>query len=268
MSAIYEEFERELARLREQNAKTPRRELTRLFLMALEREEIVTVAYREQSICARLATMPISDDVRELIRHALVWAWKDEEMHAIYIRGAIFRSGGFLFSIGSVRVSLSSTHRTLLALLIVIIIRTIVAPRVGPFGRWTAQWQRLLDSTEREPIVVSVAPGVWRRAALAGLGIAAALGVLLHDQLRHLDWVPDLGDPLFSTWRIGWIAHQIVTSPLHLFDANIFYPERLTLTLSDPVISSIRKTSSDNCRSHANQGSLMTSCRRTPADGM
>ena len=96
MSAIYEEFERELARLREQNAKTPRRELTRLFLMALEREEIVTVAYREQSICARLATMPISDDVRELIRHALVWAWKDEEMHAIYIRGAIFRSGGFM----------------------------------------------------------------------------------------------------------------------------------------------------------------------------
>src|SRR5437773_10638618 len=93
MSAIYEEFERELARLREENAKTARRELTRLFLMALEREEIVTVAYREQSICARLATMPISDDVRELIRHALVWAWKDEEMHAIYIRGAIFRLG-------------------------------------------------------------------------------------------------------------------------------------------------------------------------------
>ena len=154
----------------------------------------------------------------------------------LLLTAAIFRSGGFLFSIGSVRVSLSSTHRTLLALLIVIIIRTIVAPRVGPFGRWTAQWQRLLDSTEREPIVVSVAPGVWRRAALAGLGIAAALGVLLHDQLRHLDWVPDLGDPLFSTWRIGWIAHQIVTSPLHLFDANIFYPERLTLTLSDPVI--------------------------------
>src|SRR5262249_44481020 len=96
MSAIYEEFERELERLRAQNATTPRRELKSLFLMALEREEIVTIAYREESIAARLATMPISDEIRELIRHALVWAWKDEEMHAIYIRGAIFRSGGFM----------------------------------------------------------------------------------------------------------------------------------------------------------------------------
>jgi hypothetical protein len=60
--------------------------------------------------------------------------------------------------------------------------------------------------------------------------------VLLHDQLRHLDSVPDLGDPLFSIWRIGWIAHQIVTDPRHLFDANIFYPEHLTLTLSDPLL--------------------------------
>jgi hypothetical protein len=32
---------------------------------------------------------PIPQDVRTLIHHALVWAWKDEEMHAIYIRGAI-----------------------------------------------------------------------------------------------------------------------------------------------------------------------------------
>src|SRR3954471_11134048 len=96
MSAIYDEFERELARLRAENEKTPRRELTRLFLLALEREEIVTIAYREQSIAARLATMPLAADARELIRHALVWAWKDEEMHAIYIRGAIFRSGGFM----------------------------------------------------------------------------------------------------------------------------------------------------------------------------
>src|SRR6185436_12364069 len=44
------------------------------------------------------------------------------------------------------------------------------------------------------------------------------------------------GDPLFSMWRVGWVAHQIATDPLHLFDANIFYPQGLTLTLSDPVI--------------------------------
>jgi hypothetical protein len=59
---------------------------------------------------------------------------------------------------------------------------------------------------------------------------------LLHEQLRHLDSVPDLGDPLFSIWRVAWVAHQIVADPWHLFDANIFYPEHLTLTLSDPVL--------------------------------
>src|SRR6476660_5007372 len=48
--------------------------------------------------------------------------------------------------------------------------------------------------------------------------------------------VPDLGDPLFSIWRISWVDHRIWTHPTTLFDTNIFYPERLTLTYSDPVI--------------------------------
>lgn len=96
MSTIYDEFERELSRLRALHAAAPREELTRLFLMALEREEIVSIAYRETAIVGRLARMPIDDDVRELIRHALVWAWKDEEMHTIYIRGAILRGGSLV----------------------------------------------------------------------------------------------------------------------------------------------------------------------------
>jgi hypothetical protein len=75
-----------------------------------------------------------------------------------------------------------------------------------------------------------------RHAIIACLGIGLAVVVLLHSQVRHLDYVPDLGDPLFSTWRIAWVHHQLVSDPRHLFDANIFYPERLTLTFSDPVI--------------------------------
>ena len=75
-----------------------------------------------------------------------------------------------------------------------------------------------------------------RKAAVAALSLGVALMVLLHDQMRHLDSVPDFGDPLFSIWRVAWVNHQIFADPRHLFDANIFYPERLTLTLSDPVI--------------------------------
>ena len=154
----------------------------------------------------------------------------------LFLAREIFRTGGMVFFVGALRVSLGSPHRALLALFVVVVIRLIVAARVGPFGLWTAGWQRLLDSTVREPLIVSASPGVWPRAALASAGIAAALAIVLRDQVVHLDWVPDLGDPLFSMWRVGWVAHQIVTDPLHLFDANIFYPERLTLTLSDPVI--------------------------------
>jgi hypothetical protein len=75
-----------------------------------------------------------------------------------------------------------------------------------------------------------------RHAIVAALGLGVALILLLYQQVRHLDYVPDLGDPLFSIWRLGWVSHQLFTDPRHLFDANIFYPEPLTLTLSDPII--------------------------------
>ncbi len=75
------------------DAGRPRREMVRLLLLGLEREEIVAVGYREAMIARRLETMPIGPQLRELIQHALTWAWKDEEMHAIYLRGAILRLG-------------------------------------------------------------------------------------------------------------------------------------------------------------------------------
>lgn len=95
MGDIYDQFELELASLDRKYAQNPRPQMMRLFLLALEREEIVSVGYREELIAARVETMPIPEHEREIIRHALLWIWKDEEMHAIYIRGAIFKVGGF-----------------------------------------------------------------------------------------------------------------------------------------------------------------------------
>ena len=43
----------------------------------------------------------------------------------------------------------------------------------------------------------------------------------------------NLGDPLEVAWRFAWAAHAVVHQPLHLFDANMFSPERLTLALSE-----------------------------------
>lgn len=96
MGAIYDEFVRELAEVGQEHAGDPQGERLHLFLLALEREQIVSVAYREELIEQRLSTLDVPADVRELIRHALLWAWKDEEMHAVFVRGAILRLGGTL----------------------------------------------------------------------------------------------------------------------------------------------------------------------------
>src|SRR6266849_1361601 len=95
MGALYRDFEQTLEVWNRRFAGKPRQEMIHLFLLALEREENVAVRYRENAISQRLAAMPIGEDVRELSRPALIWIWKDEEMHSIYIRGAILRFGNF-----------------------------------------------------------------------------------------------------------------------------------------------------------------------------
>jgi hypothetical protein len=71
---------------------------------------------------------------------------------------------------------------------------------------------------------------------IVGLAFSALVAIATWPQVGRLDAVPDHGDPLFSVWRIAWVAHQITRNPLHVFDANMFYPERLTLAYSDPVL--------------------------------
>lgn len=93
MGSVYEEFERELAALQSECGGEPRREILKLLLLSLEREAIVSVGYREEAILRRLCAMPVSEEVRELVHHALLWAWKDEQMHEIYMRGAVFKYG-------------------------------------------------------------------------------------------------------------------------------------------------------------------------------
>jgi hypothetical protein len=48
--------------------------------------------------------------------------------------------------------------------------------------------------------------------------------------------LPDSDDAYFSVWRISWVAHQLAADPAHLFDANVFYPEKNTLAFSDAML--------------------------------
>jgi len=54
--------------------------------------------------------------------------------------------------------------------------------------------------------------------------------------LRMSDGVHDPADPLMVTWVLSWVAHQLPIAPAHIFDANIFYPERNTLAYSETLL--------------------------------
>ncbi len=87
-----------LARWREEYAGRPDEEAEHLWLLALEREQIVAVAYREESVAGRIDALPLSDDLRATVRQTLVWIWKDEELHAEYLRGVLLQRGGLASS--------------------------------------------------------------------------------------------------------------------------------------------------------------------------
>jgi uncharacterized protein (DUF362 family) len=94
LGVVYDQFAQELMAWQAKYVGRPQDELIGLCLLALEREELVSVGYREELMTRRLSAMPLSPAIRELLRHALIWAWRDEEMHSIYIRGALLKFGG------------------------------------------------------------------------------------------------------------------------------------------------------------------------------
>jgi hypothetical protein len=75
----------------------------------------------------------------------------------------------------------------------------------------------------------------WRASAVALLGFVVL--AVVHTWPLALSPATlsrnDTADTVLHEWIMAWVAHQIVTNPLHLFDANIFFPERYTLAYSD-----------------------------------
>jgi len=46
----------------------------------------------------------------------------------------------------------------------------------------------------------------------------------------------DNADAQLNEWIMAWVAHQLPRDPLHLFEANIFYPAHDALAFSEPLI--------------------------------
>ena len=69
--------------------------------------------------------------------------------------------------------------------------------------------------------------------AYAALTFVMALPFSLSPGSTILGDVPDAHVYL---WTLGWDAHAFLNQPLHLFDANIYYPYANTLAYSENLI--------------------------------
>jgi hypothetical protein len=93
-AALLDDVRQLLDRWRTEFAGRPELERRRLVLLSLEREQVVAVAYREEAVVGRVAALDVDEDARAVIRQTLVWIWKDEQLHAEYVRGWLLRSPG------------------------------------------------------------------------------------------------------------------------------------------------------------------------------
>lgn len=142
-------------------------------------------------------------------------------------------TGGIRVGEGWSRFSMTSAWRLAMYTLGFVILRHAIVPHPSLRERLIARrqarassgWpgQRLWLPTRRD--------WVWA-AALIGLATAWTL----REQIWMLNGVPDMGDPLFSMWRLSTLAYQLVHDPWHLFSGNIFYPAADTLLYSDAIL--------------------------------
>jgi hypothetical protein len=156
-----------------------------------------------------------------------------------FLAGALLieLTGGFYSEPFGIRVSARRPDRPFLVALVLGFIRWRWLSSAEFFGRplddYRRLWRRLFDPAgDTQPTISEPA---WHHAA-ALIGLTAIAAVMLQEQLRQMTAVPDLGDPLFSIWRMGWVYQQLQGDPRAFFDANIFHPTPLTLTLSDSML--------------------------------
>jgi hypothetical protein len=154
----------------------------------------------------------------------------------------VFVTGGVRGKVAGIPISVTSGARFVLYALL-----------VGGVRHLAFRGRTLLDRVASVGVLQAAnTPALVRDEATAGRAVEGRAGktevvfvvalmavlavVMTYPQVRRINSVPDPGDPLFSVWRLAWIAHQLAHDPLHLFDANIFYPERHTFALSDSIL--------------------------------
>jgi hypothetical protein len=97
-----------------------------------------------------------------------------------------------------------------------------------------------VNTDQPEPIRVSLRNSLVRllratiREILVLLVFCLFTSILTWPYVTRLrDAVVDKGDPYLIAWIMWWDYHQTFTDPLHLFDANVFYPLKYSLAFSE-----------------------------------
>ena len=101
------------------------------------------------------------------------------------------------------------------------------APPRSRLDRWfpTARWAPSPQLGRSEIL--------WVILAGVALAVLTSWPLVLHLPSRI---APDLGDPVRTAWQVAWVGHAMLHDPLHLFDANVFYPHPLSLAFSDSLL--------------------------------
>ncbi len=104
-------------------------------------------------------------------------------------------------------------------------------------------WGQFAPEPERTPTRVSVVARragrflshEWTLATLAAIVVAVVMTwpTALHPSTT----IPaDIWDPTLQAWQMAWAGHAVLHDPLHLWNANAFYPELYSYTFSDTLL--------------------------------
>jgi len=167
------------------------------------------------------------------------------------VAAAIPAAGGYHGRLAGIKISLLDPWRPAIAAVILLAIRHAIARQNPlPLRMWHAFLSPFRASgvlgraVERSAAINEVdAFGAgptttrwWVRPTVMFFAFWALTLIMTYPQVTSMMAVRDPGDPYFTVWRLSWIAHQLPRDPLHLFDGNIFHPERFTLAYSDAML--------------------------------
>jgi len=67
-------------------------------------------------------------------------------------------------------------------------------------------------------------------------GYVALTIILTFPLIVHLSDAVAGHDTLYTAWLLAWGAHQFRESPAHIFDTNIYYPDKNTLAYGEHLL--------------------------------